>query len=74
MDDVTKTFKLLFIGCPSDGDKIQVTFWKVKVTANGSIALKGDEYVPIAMIGTCIADSSQATGSEYASYKVLPAS
>ena len=74
LDNVTKTFKLLFIGCPSDGDKIQVTFWKAKVTANGAVGLKGDEYVPISMIATCVADSSQATGSEYASYKVLPAS
>lgn len=73
LDNVTKTFKLRFIGCPSDGDKIQVDFYKVKVTANGSIALKGDDYVPIPMIATCIADTSQASGSEYATSIVLPA-
>lgn len=73
LDNVTKTFKLRFIGCPSDGDKIQVDFYKVKVTANGSIALKGDDYVPIPMIATCIADTSQVTGSEYATSIVLPA-
>jgi len=72
LDNVTKTFKLLFIGCPSNGDKIEVTFWKVKVTANGAVGLKGDDYVPIPMIGTCVSDTSQVSGSEYASYKTLP--
>jgi len=72
LDNVTKEFKLMFIGCPSDGIKYKTEFYKVKVTANGAIGMKGDEYIPISMIGTAVADTSQATGSEYATVTVLP--
>lgn len=72
IDSVTKELSLMFIGCPSSGDKIKTEFYKVKLTANGAIGMKGDEYMPIAMVGTCIADTSQTTGSEYAQSVVLP--
>ena len=74
LDNVTKDFEVMVIGCPSDGDKIKTIFYKMKITANGAIGMKGDEYIPIAMIGTCIADTSQVSGSEYATSVVLPAS
>ncbi len=73
LDNVTKEFKIMFIGCPSDGKKYKTEFYKIKVTANGAIGMKGDDYIPISMIGTCVADTSQATGSEYATVTVLPA-
>jgi len=72
LDNVTKEFQVMLIGCPSDGDKIKTIFYKMKITANGAIGMKGDDYIPISMIGTCIADTSQATGSEYAVSTVLP--
>ncbi len=71
LDNVTKAFKVMFIGCPSDGKKYKTEFYKMKVTANGAIGMKGDDYMPISMIGTAVADTSQS-GSEYATVTVLP--
>ncbi len=63
---------LMFIGCPSNGDKIKTEFYKVKLTANGAVGMKGDEYIPIPMTGICLMDDTQLTGSKYAKSVVLP--
>jgi len=72
IDSVTKELSIMMIGCPSSGDKIKTEFYKVKLTANGAIGMKNDEYIPIAMVGTCLSDTSQVAGSEYAYSVVLP--
>lgn len=72
LNNVTKELAIMMVGCPSSGDKIKTEFYKVALTANGAIGMKGDEYIPIAMIGTCVADTSQVSGSEYATSTVLP--
>ena len=73
MNNESKEIGLMFIGCPTEGDKIQIEFWKVKMIASGDIPLKGDDFTPIDVKFVCVSDSSKGTGiSKYAQYRVLP--
>ena len=73
LTDTQKKVKLTFISCPSTGEKIKVEFKIVRLVANGAIGLKGDEYMPIAFTGNCIADNSVTGGlSPYADVTFLP--
>ena len=76
LDNVSVEKELRFIGCPSSGDAMLIDFYKVSISANGAVGVKGDEFISIAMTGVCASDSSKAgTGiSEFATYQVMPVS
>ena len=74
LDNISVEKQLRFIGCAASGDDMLIDFYKVGLSANGAIGVKGDEFVPISLTGACVSDTSKTgTGiSEFATYKVMP--